>query len=105
VQEGGPIPPPTITVVDGPARRGMPTKLKVEWLGGWTSFNIYCGTVQESYAITYYRRNEPATCIFEFEGTYYVNVGIFYLENYKTSAYTEVRVMAPYPIFAPLVSS
>jgi hypothetical protein len=101
-QDGPPIQPPTIRVVDGPARAGAPVRFMVEWDGTWNNFDFDCGNYAEG-GITYYNpRGQPVTCTYTTPGVYYVAAHLYYQNTFKTSTFSEVNVMLRYGVYVPV---
>jgi len=101
VQDGGPIPPPTIRILNGPARRGKPVKFAVEWAGTWNNFDFNCGNYYQP-SIYYVPKGQPVTCTYPFEGIVMAQALLYYQNTAKAEAMTEVRVL-PNRLYAPIV--
>jgi subtilisin family serine protease len=102
-QDGGPIPPATIRIVNGAARRGKPVEFMVEWFGSWNNFDFDCG----DYSPTQYYnpRGQTVTCTYQLEGAYQVRAALYNQNTFKGYADLQIVVRPPYEVFLPQVRS
>src|SRR5262245_2576448 len=68
IQEGDPIPPPTIEILNGPASVGRPVEFLVSWDGTWNNFDFYCTDYSEP--ISYIPRGQIVSCTYSSGTTY-----------------------------------
>jgi thermitase len=103
-QDGDPLQPPTIRLVNGPARVGSEVKFMVEWDGTWNNFDFDCGSYSENSISFYNPRGQPVTCTYTFPGTYFVAAHLYYQNISKTGASAEIGVTLRYAIYVPVYS-
>jgi hypothetical protein len=99
-QDGGPLPPAAIRVVNGSARKGQPVEFAVEWPGVWNNFDFNCGDY--SFTKYYNPKGRTITCIYAWEGTYTAHAELYNNYSMKASAVLPVVVRLPYATFVPL---
>jgi hypothetical protein len=99
-QDGGPLPPAVIRIVNGPARKDSPVELAVEWPGVWNNFDFNCGAYDSPYQY-YTPKGQTITCTYRQEGVYIARAALFNNYFVKENAELQVVVRAPYMLFLP----
>jgi hypothetical protein len=101
-QDGGPLPPATIRIVNEPPRRGKPVEFAVEWPGVWNNFDFDCG--DGTSPVQYYNpKGQTITCTYLWEGRFVARAQLFNNYFMKESAEVQVIVLPPYAAFLPIV--
>jgi hypothetical protein len=100
-QDGGPIPPAAIRIINGPAHSGRPVQVMVEWAGTWNNLTLFCGNY-EGFPAYYVPRGQPVTCTYRFPCYYVATTVLYYQDTMKTYTTTEVLVM-PNTLYLPTV--
>jgi subtilisin family serine protease len=101
-QDGGPLPPPVIRILNGPPRKARPVEFVVEWPGAWNNFDFYCGDYESS--VHYYTpKGQTITCAYRWEGGYVARAQLY--NNFLLKEYAEVQVVVrpPFEVFLPIV--
>ncbi|HET9222165.1 MAG TPA: hypothetical protein VFO07_06660, partial [Roseiflexaceae bacterium] len=96
-QDGGPLPPAVLRIVNGPARKGKPVEFMVEWPGVWNNFDFNCGDSTMQFFVP---KGQKVTCTYWWEATYSARAWL-----YKDYTLQEVAVLAvevrPYQVYVP----
>jgi subtilisin family serine protease len=102
VQDGDPIPPATIRIVNGPPRTGRPVEFAVDWAGTWNNYVFNCGNYPYVEILIYSARGRTVTCTYTWPGTFFATAGLYYQDTGKT--FTETLVEVQYnTIYLPVV--
>jgi hypothetical protein len=101
VQEGDPVPPPTIQILNGPPSVGRPVQFLVSWNGTWNNYDFYCGDY--SNPIIYIPRGQVASCTYSWSMVYYAHAVLYQQDTWKTFMDLPVEVGPPAPVYLPMV--
>src|SRR5262245_58463938 len=101
-QDGTPLGPPRIHLIDGSARVGKEIQFMVEWDGTWNNFDFDCSDYSEGARSYYNLRGQPITCTYPWPGVYHVAAVLYYQSSFKTTSSLEVNVMR-YSVYMPIV--
>jgi hypothetical protein len=99
-QQGSPIPPPTIQIVNGPVQRDKPIQFRVVWAGIWNNFDFDCGSGQSP--IYYIPKGQLASCKYFYMGDAVAHATLYYQNNHKSEAEISIVVLSPYLFFLPI---
>jgi hypothetical protein len=101
-QDGDPIPPPVIQIVNGRPIFGKPVRFLVTWAGNWNNVDFRCDDY--SPPVYYHPKGVVFTCEYRWLGVYWVYAALYYQDTWKASTMTQVMVRHPQVVFAPTVS-
>jgi len=99
-QQGSPIPPPAIQIVNGPVQRDKPIQFRVVWAGIWNNFDFDCGSGQSP--IYYIPMRQLATCKYSYMGYTVAHAALYYQNNQKSDAELPIVVLSPYLFYLPI---
>jgi hypothetical protein len=99
-QQGSPIPPPTIQIVNGPVQRDKPIQFRVVWAGIWNNFDFNCGS--GPFPSYYIPKGHLVTCKYQHIGDTVALATLYYQNNHKGDAWLPIVVLLPYPLYVPM---